>query len=247
MARWHLAVIGLAIYLLALMIAAPATLVDAGLRRISDGRLLLAEAQGSIWSGSGLIEMRDAGGRTAVAKSIAWRILPTSLLRGHLLCEVELEHSARYFPVTLSLTRLELENADIHLPAAVLGVAVSKLAALGLTGEVSMHVASLSVGPAELRGKGTLQWRDAGSAYTPVSPLGDYELNLDADGTTAQIRLHTLQGPLQLDGNGAWMNGGRPEFIAIARVPPEHRQQLNPLLHLIGMERGSGEFELRFQ
>jgi hypothetical protein len=144
------------------------------LQHISDGKLHPVEAHGSLGS-SGLIEMRDAGGRTAVAKSIVWRILPSWLLRGHLLCEVELEHSARYFPVRLSLTRIELENADIHLPAAVLGVAISKLAALGLTGEVSLHVASLSVGRTEVRGKGTLQWRDAGSAYTGF-PLGGYEL-----------------------------------------------------------------------
>jgi hypothetical protein len=33
----------------------------------------------------------------------------------------------------------------------------------------------------------------------------------------------------------------------MARVPPQHHQQLAPLLHLIVVERGDGSFELQFK
>ena len=237
--------VGLGAYAVGLIATAPATLVDAGLQRASDGRLHLADARGTLWSGAGQIEIRDAGGRTGVAKSLAWHLLPESLLRGHLVCEVELDQATRRFPVMISLSRIELADADINLPAAVLGLAVPKLAPLQLTGDVLLHVASLSIGRTGIRGNATLQWRAAGSALTPVSPLGDYELRLEDEGSAIHASLRTLQGPIQLDGKGSWANGDKPVFLATARVPPQHRQQLAPLLRLIAIERGEGSFELQ--
>ena len=247
MRHWRLLAIGLGAYALALIITAPATLVDAGLRRASEGRLRLAEAQGTLWSGTGQLEIRDTSGRTGVAKSLAWRVLPESLLRGHLVCEVGLEQAARRFPVTLSLSRIQLTNADFSLPAAALGLAVPKLAPLELTGEMQFRVSSLSIGRGAARGRATLQWHAAGSALSPVSPLGNYELRIDGEGSVVRATLHTLQGPLQLDGKGAWTYGDNPAFLAIARVPLQHQQQLAPLLRLIAVERGDGSFELQLK
>jgi general secretion pathway protein N len=245
MKRWSLLAIGLGAYALALVATAPATLVDAGLQRASHGRLRLAEAQGTLWSGSGQIEIRDTGGRTGIAKSLAWRVVPESLLRGHLVCEVELDQSVKRFPVTISLSRIELANADISLPATVLGLGVPKLAPLGLTGDVLIHVASLSIARDAMEGNATLQWRAAGSTLTPVSPLGNYEVRLDGEGMTVHAFLRTIEGPLQLDGKGSWTQGGNPAFLAMARVAPQHQQQLAPLLRLIAVERGEGRFELQ--
>ena len=244
MRRWSLLAIGLGAYALALIATAPATLVDAGLQRASHGRLRLAEAQGTLWSGSGQIEIRDTGGRTGVAKSLAWRVVPESLLRGHLVYEVGLEQATKPFPVTISLSRIEIANAEISLPATVLGLGVPKLAPLGLTGDVLLRVASLSIERKEMQGNATLQWRDAGSVLTPISPLGDYELRLDGEGATVHAYLRTIQGPLRLEGKGSWANGNHPVFLATARVPAQHQQQLAPLLRLIAVERGEGSFEL---
>lgn len=245
MMRWKLLGLGIGAYVIGLVATAPATLVDAGLQRASDGRLRLAEAKGTLWSGAGQIEIRATGGRTGVAKSFAWLVLPASLLRGHLVCEVELDQAARRFPVTISFSQIELAGADINLPAAVLGLAVPKLAPLRLTGDVRLHVENLSVRRSGMQGNGTLQWLAAGSALTTVSPLGNYELRLKDEGTVVQASLRTLQGPLQLDGKGSWAKSGNPLFLATARVPPQHQQQLAPLLRLIAVERGEGSFELQ--
>ena len=245
MKHWRLLATGVGVYALALIATAPATLVDAGLQRASDGRLRLAAAQGTLWSGAGQLEIRDAGRRSGVARSLAWRVVPESLLRGYLVCAVGLGQSAARFPVTLSLSRIELANADISLPATVLGLGVPKLAPLGLTGEVLIHVSSLSIARDRMAGNATLQWRAAGSALTPVSPLGDYELRIEGEGSAVRATLHTLQGPLQLDGKGSWTHGDSTAFLAMARVPPQHQQQLAPLLRLIAVERGEGRFELQ--
>src|SRR5688572_26476843 len=100
MKRWSLLegrigkyAVGLGAYILALIAIAPATLVDAGLQRASHDRLRLAEARGTLWSGSGQIEIRDKNGRAGVVRSVAWRVVPESLLRGNLVCDVALEQA----------------------------------------------------------------------------------------------------------------------------------------------------------
>ena len=127
----------------------------------------------------------------------------------------------------------------------MLGLGVPKLAPLGLTGEVQLRVTSTSIESKEMQGNATLQWRDAGSLLTSISPLGDYELRLDGEGATVHAYLRTIQGPLRLDGKGSWVNGKNPVFLATANVPAQHQQQLAPLLRLIAVDRGEGSFELR--
>jgi general secretion pathway protein N len=170
------------------------------------------------------------------------------LLRGRVVCEVGLGETARRFPVTLSPSRIELANADISLPAAVLGLGEPRLAPLGLTGDVLIHVASLSIARDGMAGNATLHWRAAGSSLTPVSPLGEYELRLVGEGMTINLVLRTLkEGPLRLDGKGSWTRGDNPAFLATARVAPQHQQQLAPLLRLIAVERSEGSFELQLK
>ena len=247
MTRGTLLALAVGIYIIGLIATAPATFVDASLQRASDGRLRLAAAQGTVWSGAGQINMLDAGRRVVVAKDLAWRLLPASLLRGHLTCEVELDQATKRFPVVISLTRIELADADINLPAAILGVGVPQLAPLNLGGELLLHVASASIGRSHIQGNATLQWRAASSALTSVSPLGDYELSIADEGTAMRSSLRTLQGPLQLDGKGTWAHGGNLAFLATAHISAQYQQQLAPLLRLIAVERSEGNFELQLK
>ena len=124
-----------------------------------------------------------------------------------------------------------------------------KLAPLGLTGEVQIQVANLSIARNSMEGSATLRWRAAGSALTSISPLGDYEVQFKAADSTLYAVLSTLEGtgPLQLEGQGSWSNNTPPNFLANARVAPQYQQQLAPLLRLIAVERGDGSFELQFK
>lgn len=241
--RGSLLAAGVAVYAAALVAFAPATLIDARLQAASDGRIRLAGAQGSLWSGTGWIELRDAQGASGVAKHLAWRVLPSSLARGQLLAEVELDE-AKPFAVAISPSRIEIADALIDLPAAALGVGVPRLAALRLTGQVHVDIPHLSLTQGRMEGDATLQWRGAGSALTAISPLGAYEVRFKGAGPELHAALRTLEGPLQLEGKGTWSNADAPSFQAIVRVPLEHQDQLSPLLRLVAVERAAGRFEL---
>jgi general secretion pathway protein N len=245
--RWRLAGLVLGAYALGLVAMAPASLIDSGLQNATEGRLRLTGTDGTLWSGRGRIEMRDRMQRTVIAKSVAWRVLPAYVLRGQLRGEIALNQAAQPFPVTLSLSQIEVTQADIELPAAALGLGEPKLAPLGLTGDVLLHVARLVLRRDAIEGSAILQWRGAGSAFTRVSPLGDYELRIAGEGATVRATLRTLQGPLQLDGQGSWTSGANPAFLGTARIAAEERQQLAPLMRMIAVERGDGSFELQLK
>src|SRR4029077_16360056 len=113
--RWALPAFGVGVFLAALVVLAPATLVDARRERASDGRLRLAGAEGTLWYGAGWIEMRDAGGTSGVAKRMAWRVRPGSLLRGPLVAEVWLDEAPQPSTLALSFSRIEIASASAHL------------------------------------------------------------------------------------------------------------------------------------
>ncbi len=247
MKHWQLFAFGLGIYLLALMVTAPATWADVMLQNVSGGRLQLADAHGSVWAGGGQLLIRDAAGRIGVARPLAWRLRPAALLRARLVCDVDFGAQSRSFPVTLSWSRIELADADITLPAVTLGYVAPKLASLELSGDVHLQIQDIAIRRHNVRGDATLQWRNAGSALSPVSPLGDYQLRLAGAGNSGRVTLTTLKGPLQLRGQGWWAAGSPPAFAVNAIVPAEYRQRLDPFLRLIAVKQVDGSFAMQLQ
>lgn len=245
--RWFLLAAGAALYAAALLALAPATLADLGLRKASHGRMRLAGAQDTVWSGSASIEVRDAAGRTVLSRPLAWRFRPAPALRGRIAYEVVLEPGSPPASLIVSWSRIELAHAQFGVPAATLGLASPVLAALDLTGIVRVDVPDLAIERGAARGDAMLRWSGAGSARSPVFPLGDYEMRVQAKGAEGMATLQTVKGPLQLRGQGSWGNGRAPAFAAVAQVPSELRAQLSPFLRLIAVERGDGRFELQLR
>ena len=236
--RWL--AVGTVVYMLILIATAPATLVDGVLRRASAGRLQLSEARGTAWSGAGRVELLDASRQAGIAKYIAWHLSPVSLLSGRVVCEVELDSPAKRFVVSLSPSRIELTDAHISL-----GIVLPKLAPFGLGGDLQAHIVELVIAGGAVQANATVLWRAASSIHSRVSPLGNYELRFANPGAAMTAVLRTLDGVLQLDGSGTWAKGAMPAFQATARVAPQQREQLEPLLRMIAVERGAGNYELR--
>lgn len=244
--RWGFVAFGIGVYAVALAALAPASLVDARLAAATEGRLRLAEARGSVWSGAGWIEVRDTRGAAGIAKPLRWHILPLSLFLGRLSAELQLD-DAKPFPVSVSLSGLEISNAALRLPATALGLGLPKLAPFRLGGEVLVDVPQVSVARGRADGNATLRWLSASSALTTLAPLGDYEVRFSASGSALQATLSTLKGPLQLEGKGSWSSNAPSGFAATATVPPQHLDQLAPLFNLFAIQRSPGVFELQLK
>ena len=243
--RWRWIAAGVAVYVAALVVSLPATWLDAGLQRASDGRMRLAAATGTIWSGIGQLEVRDMARRQSWSRPVSWRWRPGGLLRARVAYDLSLDPEQAPTTVTMSWAQIEAKGIDLALPAAAVGLGVPALAPFGLVGELHIKAADLVLARHATLGSATVQWRGAGSVLSPVQPLGDYELRLVADGPAIRASLHTLTGPLQLDGSGTWVYGSRPAFLATARVAPPFQQQLSPFLQLFAVEQGAGTFRMQ--
>lgn len=242
MKRWQGFAAGLGAYAVALVVGAPAGLLGARLADLSGGRIHLTQAQGTLWSGRGRIELRDDSGRTGLALPCAWRLRPESLWRARLVYALEVGGAAPAAALALSWSRVELSGVAVEIPAAALASLHAALVPLGLTGDVAVRIEGLRLEPDATHGSATLHWRTAGSVLAPVAKLGDYELRMDGHGPVVRATLRTLQGPMDLAGHGAWRRGGAPAFVATARLPPALRATLVPFLRLAAVEQRDGSF-----
>lgn len=234
----------LAAYVLFLVVLAPASLLDVGLRRATDGRLRLAQARGTLWSGEGLLEVRDANGH-AIGKDLSWSLQMRALRHRRLDFAVAVDRAGEHFPLSLSMHGVELSDLDLSLPASAIGVAVPRMAPLGLRGEIVLHAAKFSLVDGVPSADAVATWKGAGSALTAVAPLGSYELRLGGVDGSLDATLRTLDGPLRLDGRATWRGSGPLALAATARVDPRYRPQLAPLLRMIAVECGDGDFVLQ--
>lgn len=247
--RWGVILLAVGAYGTTLIATAPANLAAATLQRESNGSLRLVEARGTLWLGSGQIELGDANGRVGMSIPITWQLQHVSLISARLAFEITVEPQSQPVRVTLSRSGLDVKNLAFRLPARVLGLAVPRLAPLGLMGEVLLHADALTISRDRFLGTATLHWRAAASTLTPISPLGDYEIQIIGDGTTMAASLRTI-GPgaaLRIEGKGAWKIGSKPALLATATVSPQQRLELAPVLRMIAVERKSGTFEMQLQ
>lgn len=239
--------------LVALVVFAPAAWLAGGLASATQGRVVLADARGSIWSGSAVAVLTGgAGSRDARALPgrLGWTLRPTlgglHLALVHACC---INGSARLsVQPRLSGTTLKLEGGEGWIgqwPAqwlAGLGTPWNTLqlgGALRLTspGGITLRQAG---GRWQAEGTAALDLLDLSSRVSTLDRLGSYRLTLvsdAADAGTARIDLRTTDGALQLSGSGQIGSAGlrfRGEASAAGDPAP-----LQNLLNIIGRRDGA--------
>jgi len=76
-----------------LVAASPARWAAAAVERASDGRVRIAAATGTAWSGRGDVVVRIDGGEVTLRGAV-WKWLPARVLAGELAFEVRAENAA---------------------------------------------------------------------------------------------------------------------------------------------------------
>ena len=89
----------------------------------------------------------------------------------------------------------------------------------------------------QLAGLLRLQALDVSVRLSTLRPLGSYQLDVQG-GERTRLALTTLNGRLQLSGQGHWQGQGLV-FSGEASAEPEHEAALNNLLNLMGQRQGS--------
>jgi len=250
--RW--AFYGAAVGLLVGGIAfAPAAWLAGRLHRASGERFLLADAQGSVWTGSAVAVLQggpDSRDAAALPGRLHWHLSPrwnglaltlsqACCLRGDLRLRLALGWDG------LSVHWPAQPDGVGQWPAQWLGGLGTPWNTLQLGGTIRLVTPGFSLqtvaGHLRMTGALDLELINAGSRVSPIDPLGTYRLAVRAApgaADPAAMTLDTLDGALRLTGAGQWSGTGL-RFRGEARAAQGQEAGLANLLNIIGRRQGA--------
>ncbi|GMR18043.1 MAG: type II secretion system protein N [Gammaproteobacteria bacterium] len=241
--------LGIVFYCLFLIASIPATWLSWGLSKYSNGVLAITQPEGSLWSGQGHViasYMRSSPHDFGLTE---WSINPLWWLTGRLQLDLrgldkDLQADIR---IRRSFSGTTLRNSRLLVPASFIAKLYAPAGLFSPEGRIEVHASTLSLSEDGLGGRLVINWSDAGSALSPVKPLGDYSLVLEGKGKTGELKLTTRNGDLELTGQGKWnvTGNGLLSFNGTAN-PRTRKSELEPLLKLLGRDLGNGRRLLRF-
>ena len=247
-APWRWAIAGaLAGLLLALAVFAPARWLAALVQQATGEHVLLLAPRGSFWQGSAQLALSGgAGSKGAVALpgELVWRMRPawrglTMQLSAECCTQKPLLINA--IPAGWSGVRLQLADGQSRWPAGLLaglGTPWNTVQAQGqLDASTQGFQAEWFDGRLRLSGRLQLDALQISSRLSMLQPMGSYRLTL-LGGNPSTLRLETLDGGLQLSGQGQWV-GERLRFDGVASARPESVEGLSNLLNIIGRRNGA--------
>ncbi len=223
----------------------PATWMDAVLQRASQGTLAMTGVKGTIWRGEGSLQALLPSGEAVTLVPVSWTIAVGELLA--LKLHITAKSARDNTPVLNAIFRsgeTYIQDARLELPAALLGVLSPTLQAAALSGQLSLKVSEVRYDSSHAAGKAHAYWKGAGSSLSRIRPLGNYLLDLNGQGNGLDFHLTTIRGPLTLTGSGSWHPGKQPNIQVTATPEASARQQLEPLLRMMGREVSPGTYKL---
>ncbi|KDP88192.1 type II secretion system protein N [Cupriavidus basilensis] len=242
---------------LTVLAAFPAAWIADSIASRSQRRVLLADADGSIWNGSATLALSAGAGSetaTVLPGRLQWSVAFWPLLTGTLRMVVT--HSeAMSSPVGVAVTPFgwTAQAGTIRLPASLLEGIGAPFNTLRPDGLMRIDWSTLQGrffgqpgkpgGAAGVTGHMTLRLDQVSSAVSRLRPLGSYRAEIDWAGADGKLQLTTLAGPLHLQGNGTL--GRHARFEGTARADPDAAKQLVGLLSLLG-RREDNVTRLRF-
>ncbi len=236
------AVFGLVFYLLFLIIEMPASWFAWGLNQYSHGAVRLDPLGGSLWSGNGRLVIYYPQTTPHDFGQAEWHINPLWLFAGHVQLSLQANHQDRQIKTTLGVARnsFMLKNTEAEFPAAFAAQLYTPLSLISPQGKVRITTTELMVTPEKMEGTAALEWLAATSSLSSVQPLGDYRLDITGAGKTANLKLTTQRGDLELTGQGQWqLANGQIQFTGMANSQ-KREKELEALMPLLGKDMGSG-------
>nr|WP_297384259.1 type II secretion system protein N [uncultured Roseateles sp.] len=235
---------------------APAAWLASAVSSATHQRLVLADARGTLWNGSArLILSPGPGSRDAseLPQRLGWTMRPGWIDGGPGL-RLTLDQSCCIKPAAPLTASFGLDRLTVRLPDATpeqpwirwpagwlsgLGTPWNTLAPDGVIAISAQGFVFEGRGAAvNVSGVAQVELRDFSSRLAQVAPLGSYRMGLVGGGQTPQLILTTIQGPLQLSGQGS-LGAKRAQFRGEATAAPGSEAALANLLNIIGRREGA--------
>ncbi len=230
----------------ALMMFAPARWLASAVQGATEGRVMLSDPRGTVWTGSAQLILTGGAGSTdalALPTRLDWRLAP----RWNGIAARLQSACCTTAPLVLRMAprwggmRIAVEDGGAQLPAALLAGLGTPWNTLQLEGELQLATQGLSVewveGRLAIAGRAELRAQRLSSRLSTLRPMGSYRITI-LGGDTPALTLETLEGALQLNGTGQWV-GSRLRFTGTASAAPDREDALANLLNIIGRRTGA--------
>ncbi len=238
------AVVGL---LVAVALWAPASWLDRAVQHFSRSQVRLDQARGTVWDGSAQLALSGGSGSSdtvALPGLVHWHIRPAW---GAMRIDVQascctpqpVKIEAR--PAGLSGLRIGVEDHQSQWPSSLLVGLGTPWNTLQLQGQLVLRsqglVLDLARNQMTLAGQIQLDANRVSSRLSTLKPMGSYRVTVQG-GAAPSVQLQTLEGALELSGNGQW-TGGRFRFDGEATAQADRVEALSNLLNIIGRRNGA--------
>ena len=250
--RWALAGVLVGV-IVAVVAFAPAAWLARWVGQASGERVLLADARGTVWSGSAVMVLTGGpGSRDAAALpgrlhwTLGWQGAGFALHARHACClNGNVTLLIRPGLGRFALVLVPPSGWVGQWPAAFLGGLGTPWNTMQLGGVVRLSSPALRLESVQGRwlveGRADVELVGVSSRLTTLDSLGSYRLGLSADPANpgnALLTLSTIEGPMQMLGNGAWGPSGL-RFRGEASAAPAEEAALANLLNIIGRRNGA--------
>ena len=247
-ARWAAAGAALGVSL-GLVAFAPAVWLARGVAAATGDQVVLADPRGSIWRGNAQFVLAGGeGSRDALALPgrLEWELALTARglrLRLQTAC-------CTPAPLTLNLAPvwggavLRFADGSSEWPAGLIAGLGAPWNTVRPEGRLQLNTERLSVewieGRVSVAGGARLDALGMSSRLSTLKPIGSYRLSLagNANQGPPTVQLQTLEGSLNLVGNGQW-TGSHWSFKGEASAAPERESALGNLLNMVGRRQGA--------
>ncbi len=246
MTRLRLAFIALFVLVLlaTLLVFAPANWLAIKMARASDGRIVLADAQGTLWHGSAVLGFGGTPGAPARALALPgrmrWDLAGPAGLGARFL--VTGEGIAQPLTAELSRAGLKLLPGSVLVPCEILDTQGGLLQTLALRCQAVIGWQALSWPEASgVENSGTILLSGVSSALAAVKPLGDYRIDWRyAMNGILNYQVSTASGALLISGRGALPGGFDGTAQISATAAPDVREKLKDMLATVGPQGPAG-------
>ncbi|MCD0505512.1 type II secretion system protein N [Bordetella petrii] len=193
--------------------------------------LALADADGTVWRGSGQLALGPPGARRLLSEPVSWQWRNGAL---------EVSHAWLRGPVRVrpGLTGVRVSGQNLRMPATALASFGAPLNTVAPGGQIEVQWQAFT--PGQLPAAGTLaeaRWTQASSALSHVKPLGNYLLRISGGDEGVKLALSTESGVLSASGEGQWQRGRlrfRGTAEPSANASDDQRAALTGLLSALG-------------
>lgn len=235
-------IFGLIFYLLFLVIQLPASWFAWGLNNFTHGTVRVDPIAGSMWHGTGRLVIYYPQGVPHDLGSAEWRINLLWLFTGRIQMYWHAESADGRTSTVLRFgkNQAQLLETEASFPAQAVGSFYPPASLISPKGQVIVRTEKLTISNNGVEGVAEISWQNAGSSLTNVQPLGDYRLEINSAGTTADLKLTTLHGSLELTGQGQWQLQNGQFHLTGAATPRERANELEPMLNLLGPAQDGG-------